>query len=353
MTLSHSYYLVKNMKYSFENDYSEGTHPKILEALVKTNLEQTVGYGLDDYCLQATNALKKKVNNNNIDVHFLPNGTGTNALVIDTILKRYQAVIACDSGHINVHETGAVESTGHKVLTRPHINGKLNVKMIESILNEHPDEHMVMPSMVYISQPTEYGTVYSLEELKDIYNYCKQHNLYLYIDGARLASALCVEGAPSLKDLVNYSDVFYIGGTKNGALMGECLVIVNDELKNDFRYQIKNHGLMMAKGRILGIQFLELFKDNLYEEIGKHQTDMAQYMAKQLRELNVQFYLESPTNQLFIILSNELIEKLHQDYNFMIFQPIDDNNSCARLVTSFNTQKSDVDGFISTFKKYM
>ena len=231
--------------YNFASDYLEGAHPQVMEALNKTNFIQTVGYGEDQYCQKAKDKIKAILENENVDIHFLVGGTQTNMIMISSALKDYQAVIAVDSGHINVHETGAVEFTGHKILTKPHQDGKMIPEMIDEIMREHPDEHMVQPKMVYISQTTEYGTYYTLEELKGIYECCQQNNLYLFIDGARLGSALVLKDAPTLQEMALYSDVFYIGGTKMGALFGECLVIINDELKTDFRYHIKQKGAML------------------------------------------------------------------------------------------------------------
>lgn len=330
--------------YSFTNDYSEGAHPQIMEALLKTNFEQCTGYGLDNYCLEATALLKKHLKCENVDVHYLVGGTQTNATFIASALKPYQAVISADSGHINVHETGAIEVTGHKVLTRPHLNGKLTPTMINDILNEHLDEHMVQPKMVYISQSTEYGSVYSLEELKEIYQLCKEKKLYLFVDGARLGSALPISNTPSLADLAAYSDAFYIGGTKMGALFGECLVIINDDLKEDFRYNIKQRGGMLAKGRLLGIQFKELFSNDLYLEIGKHENKMADILREGLKDFPM--YVESPTNQVFPILPNRLIEQLQKEYSFNIMEQIDENHHCIRLVTSWATSKEAVKEFV-------
>ena len=252
--------------YNFASDYLEGAHPQVMEALNKTNFIQTVGYGEDQYCQKAKDKIKAILENENVDIHFLVGGTQTNMIMISSALKDYQAVIAVDSGHINVHETGAVEFTGHKILTKPHQDGKMIPEMIDEIMREHPDEHMVQPKMVYISQTTEYGTYYTLEELKAIYECCQKNNLYLFIDGARLGSALVLKDAPTLQEMALYSDVFYIGGTKMGALFGECLVIINDELKTDFRYHIKQKGAMLAKGRLLGVQFNALFENDLYLE---------------------------------------------------------------------------------------
>lgn len=337
--------------YSFTNDYSEGAHPKIMEALLKTNYEQCEGYGLDKYCLEATNILKKIVENNNIDVHYLVGGTQTNATFISSALKPYQAVIAADCGHINVHETGAIEAAGHKILTRVHKNGKLLPEMIKEIIDEHIDEHMVQPKMVYISQTTEYGSVYTLDEIKEISQLCKDKNLYLFVDGARLGSALALEGTPTLKDLVKYSDAFYIGGTKMGALCGECLVIINDKLKTDFRYSMKQQGAMLAKGRLLGIQFKELFSNDLYLEIGKHENAMADILRDGLKDFEM--YVDSLSNQIFPILPKALIEYLKQDYSFIIMKQIDMNHYCIRLVTSWATQKKTVESFVKKVKEFI
>lgn len=332
--------------YSFANDYSEGCHPKILEALNKTNDIQTVGYGLDEYCLQASDKLKKLIDNENVDVHYIVGGTQTNLIVISSALRPHQAVIAASSGHINVHETGAIESTGHKVLTREHINGKLNVSMINDIVEEHCDEHMVQPKMVYISQTTEYGTIYSLEELQAINACCRQHGLYLFIDGARLGSGLAIKGAPTLKELASLCDVLYIGGTKMGTLFGECVVITNDELKSDFRFHLKQKGAMLAKGRLLGIQFNELFTDNLYLEIGEYENKMADILKQGFKDAGIPMYIESPSNQVFPILSNEMVDELSKDYILTLISKIDENHKCMRLVTSFATKEEEVVKFV-------
>ena len=311
--------------YSFTNDYSEGAHYRIIEALSKINNEQNTGYGLDQYCYETTNILKKQMENDNVDIHYLVGGTQTNATFIASALKPYQAVIAVDSGHINVHETGAIEATGHKVLTKVHKDGKLTTEIIKKIIEEHQDEHMVQPKMVYISQTTEYGTVYTLNELKEIYYFCKKNQLYLYVDGARLGSALAIKGTPTLKDLSNYSDAFYIGGTKQ-------------------------RGAMLAKGWLLGAQFKELFSNNLYLEIGIHENKMADILREGLKDYDM--YVESPSNQVFPILPKDLITKLQRNYSFNVMNKIDENHYCIRLVTSWATQKKDVDNFIKTVKQY-
>lgn len=337
--------------YSFTNDYSEGAHPKIMEALLKTNNEQCDGYGLDKYCFEATALLKEQLQNDHVDVHYLVGGTQTNAIFISSVLRPHQAVIAVNSGHINVHETGAIEATGHKVLTRIHQDGKLTPAMIESVIKEHTDEHMVQPKMVYISQSTEYGSVYSLEELKAIFALCQEKSLYLFVDGARLGSALAVAGTPSLKELAMYSDAFYIGGTKMGALFGECLVIVNDALKPDFRYYIKQKGAMLAKGRLLGVQFKELFSNDLYLEIGKHENAMADILRAGLKDH--QMLVPSLTNQIFPILEDNLITKLQEDFSFIVMDQIDENHHCIRLVTSWATPKEAVEQFVAKLNELM
>lgn len=337
--------------YSFASDYLEGAHPAILEALNQTNAVQSVGYGMDDYCLNASHLLKTQLEREDVDIHYLVGGTQTNMIVISSALKSYQAVITVDSGHIHVHETGAVEFTGHKILTRPHVDGKLNTSMIESILKEHVDEHSVQPKMVYISQTTEYGTYYTLEELKDIYQYCQKHHLYLFVDGARLGSALVLEDAPTLKDLAHFSDVFYIGGTKMGALFGECLVIINDDLKTDFRYHIKQKGAMLAKGRLLGVQFQTLFSNNLYLEIGNHENECAEILKNGFQECGYNMYIESKTNQLFPILDNKTLEYISKKYMTTFMFEVDENHTCVRLVTSWATSLQTCHEFVEYLKQ--
>lgn len=337
--------------YSFLNDYSEGAHPSVLDALNKTNYQQTVGYGLDPYCKKASDVLKQQLENDQVDIHYLVGGTQTNFIMISFALRDYQAVIAVDSGHINVHETGAVEATGHKILTRPHKNGKLTVPMIDSIIKEHSDEHMVQPKMVYISQTSEYGTYYTLEELKEISTYCRTHQLYLFVDGARLGSALMLKDAPSLKDLATYCDAFYIGGTKMGALFGECLVIVKEELKTDFRYAIKQHGAMLAKGRLLGIQFLTLFQNDLYLEIGRHENKMAQILKDGIQEHGYHFYIDSISNQLFPIFPKKVVEALEKEFIMTKMFDVDEDQMCMRLVTSWNTPQEAVNQFVALLDK--
>lgn len=331
--------------YSFLNDYSEGAHPQVLQALNETNGLQTVGYGMDEYCQKAKQAIYKRIDNQNVDIHFLVGGTQTNLTLISHALKDYQAVIACDEGHIHVHETGAVESTGHKVLTQPHVHGKVTIEMIQKILDVHGDEHMVQPKMVYISQTTELGTYYTKKELKELYAYTHQQGLYLFLDGARLGSALVQSDAPSMADIARNTDAFYIGGTKMGALFGEALVIMNNELKEGFRYALKQKGAMLAKGRLLGVQFYALLKDSLYEDIGKHENRMAEIIRDAFVKKGLTLYEPSTTNQIFIDLSNDMIQKIEQQYFVTHIKKIDEKTKRIRIVTSWATPQKIVEEF--------
>ncbi len=340
------------MMYSFKNDYSEGAHPRILNALIKSNMAQEEGYGNDDYTQKAISKLKKIMGNQNIDIHLIPGGTQTNLIAIGAFLRPYEACISADTGHIAVHETGAIEYTGHKVITLDSEGGKISPQDIQEVLDFHVNEHLVKPKLVYISNPTELGTIYTKEEIKALNEFCSSKNLILYADGARLGSVLCVQEANlTLSDMCNLTDAFFIGGTKNGALLGEALVIKNEELKQDFRYHIKQKGALLAKGRLLGIQFKELFEDNLYFQLANHANEMANLLSEGLKEANCKFLINSPTNQIFPILENEIIEKLEKKFSFYIWKKIDDNNSAIRLVTSWATKKEAVIEFINELKK--
>lgn len=336
--------------YSFLNDYGEGAHPLVLDALIETNLEQTVGYGCDDYCQKAKDVILRRIENPNADVHFLVGGTQTNMTFISFVLKDYQAVIASDEGHINVHETGAIEATGHKVLTCSHRDGKVTVEMIEKMINAHTDEHMVQPAMVYISQTTEYGSYYTKRELEDLYAYTHSKGLYLFLDGARLGSALALDDAPNMADIAKNTDAFYIGGTKMGALFGEALVIMNNEIKKDFRYQMKQKGAMLAKGRLLGVQFYTLLKGSLYEEIGKHENEMAKIIRDALIEKGYSLYAPSLTNQIFVDLPIEDLQKIEQNYMVTYMQKIDENYQRIRIVTSWATPQEEALKFAEMIK---
>ncbi|NMF04114.1 threonine aldolase family protein [Clostridium beijerinckii] len=333
--------------YSFKNDYSEGAHSRILNALVETNLEQTDGYGTDQYTERSVDLLKKKIDREDVDIHLLVGGTQVNLTAISAFLRPHQAAIGADTSHINCHETGAIEATGHKVITMRTNDGKLTPNLVQNVVDSHSDEHMVQPKLVYISNSTELGTLYTKAELIDLHDCCKRNKLLLYLDGARLGSALVAEESDlTLADIAKLVDAFYIGGTKNGALFGEALVICNDELKEDFRYFIKQKGGLLAKGRLLGIQFEELFKDDLYFELAKHANKMALMLKAAIVDEGYKFLTESFTNQQFPILPNNLIEKLSEKYSFNIERIIDSNYTAIRLVTSWATKEENVLEFI-------
>jgi threonine aldolase len=333
--------------YSFKNDYSEGAHPRIIEALTKTNMEQTVGYGLDEYSEKAKNLIKEITKSPDAEVHFFVGGTQTNQTALAAFLKPYQAAIAADTGHINVHETGAIEATGHKVVTAKTTDGKLTPALIDEVVRLHTDEHMVQPKLVYISNSTELGTVYNKEELQEISAYCKEHDLYLYLDGARLGAALASGKTNlTLEDIVKLTDAFYIGGTKNGALFGEALVIIRNELQKDFRFMIKRQGGMLAKGRLLGIQFLELFQDNLYFELATHADKMSMKLKEGLLKKGYKFASDSYTNMQFPIMTNDEMERLSKDFLFEIIEPLKEDKAVIRLVTSFATTEEGIEDFI-------
>lgn len=331
--------------YSFLNDYSEGAHPEVLKALNDTNMQQTVGYGMDEYCQKAKEVICQRIHNSDADVHFLVGGTQTNMTFISFALSDYQAVIACDEGHINVHETGSIEGTGHKVLTHPHVNGKVTIEMIQNILDSHGDEHMVQPKMVYISQTTELGTYYTTKELEDLYQFTQANDLYLFLDGARLGSALVQSDAPSMYDIAKNTDAFYIGGTKMGALFGEALVIMNEQLKKDFRYQLKHKGAMLAKGRLLGIQFYTLLKGNLYEEIGAYENKMAQIIRKAFMDKGFSLYETSHTNQIFVDLPIDTVRSIEEHYLVTHIKKINSNMERIRIVTSWATSQKEAENF--------
>jgi threonine aldolase len=339
------------MIYRFTNDYSEGAHINILNALIDSNLNQEIGYGEDSFCEEAKILIKEQINNKHAHIHFVSGGTQANLIIISSILRPHEAIIAASTGHINVHETGAIEATGHKICTIETEDGKLTVKHIKEVLELHESEHMVKPKMVFISNTTELGTIYKKEELQEISKFCKENNLYLHLDGARLGSALTSrDNDLTLEELSSLVDIFYIGGTKNGALLGEAIVINNDNLKEDFRYHIKQKGAMVAKGKILGIQFVELFKNNLYFELAKHANKMAYKLSDSLQELGYEFLTHPTSNQIFPILTNEEIEVLEKDYGFNIERKIDDNKKTIRLVTSWATREDAVDEFIEYMK---
>jgi threonine aldolase len=340
--------------YSFKNDYSEGAHPRILNALLETNLEQDEGYGEDRYSRKAIELIKDKVGTEDVDIHFISGGTQTNLIAISAFLRPHEAAIAVSSGHILGHETGAIEATGHKILSVVGENGKLSPSDLQGVLDGHPDEHMVKPKLVYISNSTEIGSIYTKSELQNLHDFCQRNQLILYMDGARLGSALCSEENDlQLSDLPNLVDAFYIGGTKNGALIGEALVICRDSLKEDFRYHIKQKGALLAKGRLLGIQFLELFRDNLFFELANHANKMASRIREELVRSNITFLTHSPSNQIFPILPNAVISKLQNNYAFHIWEKVDSDSSAIRFVTSWATKEEEVTSLIEDLKKVL
>ncbi len=332
----------------FDCDYLEGAHPRILDALVKTNFEQTPGYAVDHYCEEARALIKKECNAGNADVHFIVGGTGTNTTVIAAALRPYQGVVCPVTGHINVHESGAIEGTGHKVIGLPSDDGKLDAGIFEEYCRNYwadgTYEHMVQPKMLYISQPTENGTLYKAEELKKLREICDKYSMYLYCDGARMGYGLMAEGNDvTLPLLAELCDVFYIGGTKVGALFGEALVIINDELKKDFRYMQKRQCGMFAKGRLLGLQFLEMFKDGLYYEMGRNGIEKAYRIRDAFANAGFSFLYESNTNQQFPVLPDTVLEILSDRFSWDYWCRVDETHSCVRFCASWATSDENVE----------
>ena len=339
----------------FNCDYHEGAHPRIMEALVKTNMVQTVGYGVDEYCKEAKEVIKKVCGQEQAEVHFLVGGTQSNTIVIASMLRPHQAVLSVKEGHINAHETGAIEATGHKVMTLEGKDGKLSGELIRNDYYGHwsdgAHEHITQPKMVYISNPTELGTLYSKAELEDIRKACDECKLYLFLDGARLGYGLMSEGYDvTIEDVARLCDVFYIGGTKVGALFGEAVVIVNPALQEDFRYIIKQKGGMLAKGRLLGIQFLELFKDGLYFEISAHAIRLANMLKDGLTELGYKFFADSKTNQQFVIVPNAKLKELDGNFGYEYQQVYDADSSVVRFCTSWATTEENVRKLLEAMK---
>jgi len=340
--------------YSFKNDYSEGAHPRILNALIESNLVQVDGYGEDQFSQKAVELLKERMGRTDVDIHLLSGGTQTNLIAISAFLRPHEAAMAASTGHILGHETGAIEATGHKVLSIETENGKLTPSDVQAVLDGHPDEHMVKPKLVYISNSTEIGSIYNRSELVQLSDFCKKNHLILYMDGARLGSALCsTENDLQLSDLPTLVDAFYIGGTKNGALIGEALVICKDSLKEDFRYHMKQKGALLAKGRLLGTQFLELFRDNLFFDLAAHANMMATILRDEISKANIPLLTHSPSNQIFPILPNALITELEKHYAFHIWEKVDTDHSAIRLVTSWATEEEEVAAFLKDLKKLM
>lgn len=335
----------------FNSDYTAGAHPKVLERLAATNLEHTAGYGNDPYTARAKELIRNEIGCADAELMFLVGGTQTNATAIDGILARHEGVLAAESGHIAVHESGAIEASGHKVLTLPHHDGKVRAEDVESFITAfYADEtyqHMVAPGMLYISQPTEFGTVYTLEELEALSATCHNHNIPLYIDGARMGYALAAEGNnPTLKDIARLADLFYIGGTKLGTLFGEALVVTNRKLLKNLFPLVKQHGALLAKGRLLGLQFEAMFTDGLYYEIGRHAVTQALRIREAFRAAGCEVVIESPTNQQFFRLPNATIDRLRNEASFDYWGARGETSSIVRLVTSWSTTTADVDRLI-------
>ena len=332
----------------FDSDYMAGAHPEVLKQLNETNLLDTTGYGTDKFCSEARNLILKACGLKEGAVYFLEGGTQTNATVIDRLLSRNDGVIATDTSHINVHEAGAIEAWGHKILTLPNHNGKLDAEEVKKYITEfYKDDtwlHMVRPAMVYISFPTELGTIYSKKELEDLSSVCKQFDIPLYVDGARMAYGLAAEGNDlTLKEIASLCDVFYIGGTKCGTLFGEAVVTKRPELLPRFESVMKLHGALLAKGRLLGVQFKALFTDNLYERIGRHAVNLALEIKKLFLDKGYKFYIDSPTNQQFFILPNDVIDKLKEKVSFELWGAQGEVSTPVRFVTSWNTNADDIE----------
>ena len=341
---------------AFECDYLEGAHEKILQRLVETNYEKAPGYGNDSYCESARAKIKEACGCSGADVYFLTGGTQTNAIVIDTMLQKYEGVVAARTGHVNVHEAGAIEYTGHKVLTVPSHEGKMRADELQDMLDgfwqDVTHEHMVFPGMVYLSYPTEYGTLYSKKELTDIAQVCRRFHIPLYLDGARLGYGLMSKCADlTLPEIAEICDVFYIGGTKVGALCGEAVVFTKNNTPKHFLTMVKQHGAMLAKGRLLGIQFDTLFTDNLYFTISAHAIEMAEKLKEGLKREGYSFYLDSPTNQQFVILTMKQIGELQKQVSFDLWDKLDEEHQVVRFATSWATKEQDVEALLALLDK--
>lgn len=333
---------------SFESDYTEGAHRAILDKLIETNYDQQPGYGEDAYSISARKKIAQATGTCDKDIYFITGGTQTNQIVIDTMLKPYEGVIAATTGHVAAHEAGAIEYTGHKVLTVPQYLGKLKASdvkdLVEAFYHDANHEHMVFPGMVYISHPTEYGTLYTKEELEEISQVCHEYNLPLFLDGARLGYGLMSYNTDvTLKDIAKLTDVFYIGGTKVGALCGEAVVFTKNNTPKHFINLIKKHGALLAKGRLNGVQFDTLFTDDLYFKISKHAIDMAEKLKKIFSDKGYQFYIDSPTNQQFFIVDNKKLEELQKHVRYGFWEKYDDTHTVVRFATSWATKEEDVE----------
>lgn len=339
------------MIYSFANDYAEGCHPSILKALSDSNLIQQAGYGDDEYTKNAESIIRR-LTASETDVHMIAGGTLANLTVLSSILKPFESVVSATTGHIYVNETGAIEATGHKVEAAPSDDGKLRPEDIIPFLNKARGHHVVRTRAVYISNSTELGTVYTKQELSDLSKFCKANDLILFMDGARLPMALTAASNDlTLVDIAALTDIFYIGGTKCGALLGEAVVIVNPELKKDFKYHLKQRGALTAKGRSMGIQFDQLLRNDLIFDLAEHANLMASKLSDAFKSLGYKMLIDSNTNQIFPILPNLVIQDLHEKYGFLVWKIIDSEHSCIRLITSWATPETMVDKFIEDIAK--
>ncbi len=332
---------------SFESDYIAGAHPEIIKRLTETNLEYLPGYGFDKYCESAKEKIKKAIGMEDAEVEFLVGGTQTNAIVIATMLRDYEGVVAAKTGHIHVHEAGAVEYTGNKVLELPQKEGKISAKdlkdLMETFYGDEAHEHMVFPGMVYISHPTEYGTLYTKKELEDISGVCREYKIPLFLDGARLGYGIMSKNTDvTMDDITRLCDVFYIGGTKVGALCGEAVVFTKNNRPAHFMNSVKKRGALLAKGRLIGVQFDTLFTDNLYFEISAHAIEMAERMKKIFKDNNLKMFIDSPTNQQFVILENNHMKKIGEKVAFSFWEKYDENHTVVRFATSWSTTDDDL-----------
>lgn len=335
----------------FRSDYSLGAHPKVMEALMETNMEHTDGYAEDRFSFETADMIREMIGRLDAHIHFLVGGTPTNTITIAAALRPYEGAISAASGHIYVHETGSVEATGHRVFAAPTEDGKLRPADIEKIMLLHEDEHTVIPKLVYITHPTENGGVYTKAELKSLRECCDKHGLYLYMDGARLGTALTWPGNDvTLKDLPELTDAFYIGGTKIGTLFGEALVILNDEINDHFRYMVKRSCALLAKGRLIAIQLkalLEGGEDSLYYQLSRHENQLAIKLAKGVQEKGYKLWIPHQTNQVFVIVDNDKIAQLEKDFFFYTWAPYDESSSVIRLVISWGSTEEDVDAILA------
>ncbi|GHU11541.1 amino acid lyase [Alphaproteobacteria bacterium] len=339
-------------KIDFSMDYCEGAHPIVLDRLLKTNMEQTPGYGYDSYCQEAADIIKTMCGNESLAVHFLVGGTQTNLIAITAALRPHQCAIAPSSGHISTSETGAIEAAGHKIITVPEENGKITADQIRQVCDEYRNSeskvHITQPKLVFLTHATEYGTIYKRMELQAISDVCKENNLYLYIDGARLGYGLCAEDSDlDLPFIAKCCDMFYIGGTKQGLLFGEALIIKNEKISEDFRSIMKQRGGLLAKGRLLGLQFTALLENDLYFDLSRHANKMAQEIRNRLSQKGIRFFVENTTNQIFAIFPHEALEKFQQKYIFDVKNKAEGGSSIVRICTSWATVEENVQRLIS------